>query len=619
MANNHSNAMRTQRYSLWGPTLMAIAGITASVWMFGLVRHVAQKDSIYRFEQDAAVMLSEATELLERYQSDLKTLKLFFEFSDRVTRDKFRGFVQPMLEYKGLLQAICWIPKVGPSQKSDYELQARCDGLEHFYIRRSLHPDSATGSMIQTYYFPLYYQQPFRGNEHTLGLDAAEDTAIGAAFEEAVYRNKTMSTVHSELFNASGGTPLVLVAPVYSDGALTATYQNRLDSLKGFVAGVYPLEKNIFAVSEMHGDKISLRLATPQGRLLGAYGTDNLIVKSNTPILSREIHVGNNRWRIEAICLKGYSQGFNRWMAWVVLAFGLGVTTILVLHTISLHRHHHLTEQAVLNRTAELAAEKSKSDALAQRAEIANHAKSEFLANMSHEIRTPMNSILGFADLLADEPLNESQMDYVQTIRENGCTLLAIINDILDLTKIEAGRLDAEQTEYDLHELIVGIANLMRLSAERKGLEFGIYISEHLPPRVMIDPVRIKQCIINLINNAIKFTLSGHVYLNVSVEEDACGRWIRFDVEDTGIGIPKDRQEAIFEAFTQADGTTTRRFGGTGLGLTITRKLAELLDGDLTVSSQLGRGSVFTMRIPLVSTLDAGTGSDGILSDALQN
>ena len=610
--NGGSSAVHSWRSSLWGPALTAIAGVTASVLMFGLARHLAQKDAVYRFEQDAAITMSEAAELLNRYQSDVKTLKLFFEFSSHVTRDEFRGFVLPVLERKDKLQAICWIPKVDPSQKSAYEIQARCDGLEQFQIRRYRRPDAAEGSIVRTHYFPLYYQQPFRGNEHTFGLDAAQDAAICAAFEEAVYHNTTVSTVQSELFNAAGGTQLVLVAPVYSDGALTATYRNRMESLKGFVAGVYHLEKSLLAVNEAHKNKIALRLTTPEGRLPASSDTDKNTVDSRLPVLQREIRVGNSPWLLEAVCLKDYRQSFHWWTGWVVLAFGLGLTAILVLHMISLYRQHYRTEQAVLHRTAELAAEKAKSDALAQRAEIANQAKSEFLANMSHEIRTPMNSILGFADLLAEEPLTESQIDYVQTIRENGRTLLAIINDILDLTKIEAGRLDTEQTECDLYELTTHIANLMRHSAERKGLQFEVHFSRHLPHRVLTDPVRVKQCIINLLNNAIKFTLSGHVYLNVSEELSRQKHWIRFDVEDTGIGIPQDRQEAIFEAFTQADGTTTRRFGGTGLGLTITRRLAELLGGDLTVSSQVGRGSVFTMRIPLLVFGQAGETTRGV-------
>ena len=600
-----NTGLHFRRSSLWAMSLTAVAGIAASVLMFYLARHLAQKDAIYRFEQEAAVTLSEADDLLERYHSDVKTLKLFFEFSAHVSRDEFRGFTLPALEHKDRLQAICWIPKVDPSQKSYYEIQARCDGLEQFQIRRYRRPIASAGSIAQSYYFPLYYQQPFRGNEPTMGLDAAQDAAMVAAFEEAVYRNTTVSTVQSELFNASGGTQLVLVAPVYSTGALTATYQNRKDNLLGFVAGVFHLENSLLAANEARCDKIALRLTTPEGRLAGSTDAGVSVVKSNSLALEREIYVGNRPWRLEAIALKDYRQGFHWWTAWVVLGFGLGLTAILVLHMVSLYRHNYLTEQAVLHRTAELVAEKTKSDALAQRAEVANQAKSEFLANMSHEIRTPMNSILGFADLLAEEPLTESQIDYVQTIRENGNTLLAIINDILDLTKIEAGRLDAEQTDCDLHEMTTHIANLMRLSAERKGLRFEVHFSSHLPRRILTDPVRIKQCIVNLLNNAIKFTPSGHVFLNISEELSEQRRWIRFDVEDTGIGIPEDRQEAIFEAFTQADGTTTRRFGGTGLGLTITRKLAELLGGDLTVSSKVGQGSVFTMRVPLWPAGDA--------------
>jgi len=217
---------------------------------------------------------------------------------------------------------------------------------------------------------------------------------------------------------------------------------------------------------------------------------------------------------------------------------------------------------------------------------------------MSHEIRTPMNSIIGFADLLAEESMKGEQLEFVNTIRDSSRMLLSLINDILDFSKIEAGRLDVEDVDCNVKELLGRTEVLLRSLAEKKGLKFGIFYSEHLPKFFKTDPVRIKQCIVNLVNNAIKFTETGHVYVNVSAEQDQARSWIRFDIEDTGIGIPEDRQEAIFEAFTQADGTTTRRFGGTGLGLTITRKLIELLGGELSLHSEVGRGTVFTLRVP---------------------
>jgi len=231
-------------------------------------------------------------------------------------------------------------------------------------------------------------------------------------------------------------------------------------------------------------------------------------------------------------------------------------------------------------------------------AEEANLAKSQFLANMSHEIRTPMNGIIGFSDLLADEQLTEDQKGYVGIIRTSGDNLLRLIDDILDFSKIEAGQLDTEIIDCSLAEMLNSVGSLMRPRAMEKGLQFEIIEKNGLPANIKTDPTRLRQCLINLISNAVKFTETGHVFVTVSLDEFNNEPFIRFDVEDTGIGIPVDKHRAIFESFSQADGSTTRKYGGTGLGLTITKQLAGLLGGELTLISEEGEGSTFSIAIP---------------------
>jgi CheY-like chemotaxis protein len=262
--------------------------------------------------------------------------------------------------------------------------------------------------------------------------------------------------------------------------------------------------------------------------------------------------------------------------------------------TVSLVNFFHLSRRLLDRSRSALRQARTRARDGEQAAESANAAKSTFLATMSHEIRTPLNGVLGMAQAMAGDELSDRQRDRLSVVHRSGEALLAILNDVLDLSKIEAGKLELEQMEFELAEVARGAYSAFTALANKKGLSFALDI-EDARGRYLGDPTRLRQILYNLISNALKFTEQGEI--RVTARRD--GDMLELSVKDTGVGIPPESLSKLFAKFDQLDSSTTRRFGGTGLGLAICRELAQLMQGEINVESELGLGSKFILRVPL--------------------
>lgn len=584
------------------------AGLTAAVLITGgLLTYISFYESRQQetldYEKDLSTACDNRTAAIRRELeanfAALHAIRAYMEIST-VDESHFASMAARLIDTNASVRSLEWVPRVSQRERAGFEQHL---GKHFIYVGDPRKPRHAP---VRDEYFPVQFVYPSVLSGTVIGFDANASTGCRKAFESTLETGVPALTEKFPLVEQTyDGYGVIAFLPV--------NRPERTDGrpvLAGFTASVIQVADVVErALRRMDSRGLDLyvfdRSATPAKEFLyyhpAPVGTRRGVVKSErlltaAPQEKKLLNVAGREWSFVYVPTPEDAATSKTWRPWILLTIGLSLTAAVVSYLL-IHAAHNkrtlglLTSLETLNRQYSAARDAALD---------ASRSKSQFLANMSHEIRTPMNGILATTELVLRTPLNAEQGELINACHTSGQQLLALLNDILDLSRCESGKLTLESLPFDLRSEITSVMQLYTVMSQQKGVDLTLRWNESAPEWVRGDSTRLKQVLTNLMSNAVKFTDRGSVRLSVSGEDlDESKIRMRFTIEDTGIGIPPEILPNLFAPFVQADGSTTRRYGGTGLGLAICKQLVTLMGGRIDVASTVGKGTKFTLTMDL--------------------
>lgn len=590
--------------SLFG--VIGLLGITFLMWNVATITsyeaNVATFDNLTQDNEHA--MRSR----IHSYRQSLDGGAALFEASDEVSLDQWKSYVD-VLNIEETLPGINGIGFIVPVQRSkidDYLERSRTKGVDNIDI----HPDTEFSEILA-----ITYIEPLEPNKEAVGLDIGFEINRRTAAYHARDTGKATITQRIDLVqDKTKSAGFLLLRPMYEQGRMPKTEGQRRDAFRGWIYAPFIASRLMAGLTNSQGREFDIEVydgKAPFEKDL-IFASNNSDSSNHKPLYSitRSFAMMEQNWTVIWKSTPEFEASVStREPALVLLGGTILSLAVLALMFFYVRREAYVRSEVKIKTEELVQKEREVRHALA-RAEMATKAKSTFLANMSHEIRTPMNGVIGFTQLLDDGNLNDKQQRYVQMISDSGSVMMNLLNDILDISKVDAGQMTINISPVDVGHILKSCMKLISPTAETNKLELITIIDPSLPKLVQGDGLRLRQVILNLLANAVKFTQDGHVQLDVSFIPAGMGELgqtqqpeVVIMVSDTGIGIAPDRQAEIFKPFQQADDSTARKYGGTGLGLTISNQLVQLMGGHMKMQSKLSKGSTFTVTIP-VETCD---------------